>query len=630
MNIGETSYLFVEVGNESSAPIVHFKSSLHSTSGVVSNSRCLVKATSNSSLPTVSNTSYTAGSIALTEKTELKLEFEGYFIVSKILKCTISPLNSMDKMSSTGDNTATTATSPSVDHSSSDPKIVAKASETDTCQVPPLPTSETKVSSKSNRSWVWEHYVVVTGTETKDKKATCKYCEQLIACASKNGTTSLSNHLHRCKKYPYNSTDKRQKTLEFKPKEGGGKALTTHMFDQEACRRMLARMVIIDELPFKFVEREGFLDFCLVMQPRFEMPSRRTITTDCHKLFLDEKKSLKAYFETLSSRICLTTDAWTSIQNLNYLCLTAHFIDDKWKLHKKILSFCPITSHAGEVIGRTVEKCLLDWKISKVLTVTVDNASSNDTCLQYLRRRLINWKCIVLNGEYLHMRCAAHVLNLTVREGLKDLEDSIVRIRSAVRYVRSSPARAQRFKSCIEKERIESKNLVCLDVETRWNSTFLMLEAALKFQKAFELLETVDSKYVEELTPQSENDTRKSSKMRGVPTEMDWEYAKDLLPFLQIFYDSTVKMSGSRYVTGNVYMNEIFGIGGLLNSFQESDDFGLSTMAGNMKKKYDKYWGNVERINILILIAVVLDPRHKLSYVQWAIDEDMILRMLKF
>ena len=61
-----------------------------------------------------------------------------------------------------------------------------------------------------------------------------------------------------------------------------------------------------------------------------------------------------------------------------------------------------------------------------------------------------------------------------MRKELKDINNSIVRIRWAVRYVRSSPRRLRRFKDCVELENIESKSLVCLDVETHWNSTYMM------------------------------------------------------------------------------------------------------------------------------------------------------------
>nr|KYP42047.1 hypothetical protein KK1_036560 [Cajanus cajan] len=52
--------------------------------------------------------------------------------------------------------------------------------------------------------------------------------------------------------------------------------------------------------------------------------------------------------------------------------------------------------------------------------------------------------------------------------------DAILKIRGAVKYVRSSPSRLPKFKTCVKKQNIKYKRLVCLDVETRWNSTNLI------------------------------------------------------------------------------------------------------------------------------------------------------------
>lgn len=59
----------------------------------------------------------------------------------------------------------------------------------------------------------------------------------------------------------------------------------------------------------------------------------------------------------------------------------------------------------------------------------------------------------MLKGSFLQMRCAAHVLNLVVRDGLSDISSSIKKIRALVKYVRSSPSRLQRFKKCIQEEK---------------------------------------------------------------------------------------------------------------------------------------------------------------------------------
>ena len=42
-------------------------------------------------------------------------------------------------------------------------------------------------------------------------------------------------------------------------------------------------------------------------------------------------------------------------------------------------------------------------------------------------------------------------------------------------------------------------------------------------------------------------------------------------------------------------------------------------MAASMEKKFDKYWGNPEKMNLIMFLGLVLDPRYKLDYVQHCI-----------
>ena len=55
-----------------------------------------------------------------------------------------------------------------------------------------------------------------------------------------------------------------------------------------------------------------------------------------------------------------------------------------------------------------------------------------------------DWNGSILGNEYMHMRCYAHILNLIVREGLKEIDASVAKVREAMRYVKSSPNRSQR------------------------------------------------------------------------------------------------------------------------------------------------------------------------------------------
>ena len=79
------------------------------------------------------------------------------------------------------------------------------------------------------------------------------------------------------------------------------------------------------------------------------------ITKDCVEIYLNERQKLNENFKTSISRVSLTTDLWTSIQNLGYMCLRAHFLDKDRKLQKNIINFCVVpTPHRGEVIAQAI------------------------------------------------------------------------------------------------------------------------------------------------------------------------------------------------------------------------------------------------------------------------------------
>ncbi|GKB29757.1 zinc finger BED domain-containing protein RICESLEEPER 2-like protein [Tanacetum coccineum] len=43
-------------------------------------------------------------------------------------------------------------------------------------------------------------------------------------------------------------------------------------------------------------------------------------------------------------------------------------------------------------------------------------------------------------------------------------------------------------------------------------------------------------------------------------------------------------------------------------------------IALSMKDKYDKYWDNLDNMNVLLYVALVLDPRNKLKYLEFCLD----------
>jgi hypothetical protein len=91
------------------------------------------------------------------------------------------------------------------------------------------------------------------------------------------------------------------------------------------------------------------------------------------------KKDLQDELNSLSSRVCITSDMWTSSQNLGYMAVTAHYIDADFRLKMKVISFMKVKyPHTGYAIEEAIVSSLTDWGIrGKLFTVTVDNASNN-------------------------------------------------------------------------------------------------------------------------------------------------------------------------------------------------------------------------------------------------------------
>ena len=129
----------------------------------------------------------------------------------------------------------------------------------------------------------------------------------------------------------------------------------------------------------------------------------------------------------------------------------------------------------------------------------------------------------------------------------------------------------------------------------RWNSTYLMLKTACIYEKTFKVYEENESSFRADLGD-------------NVPEFYDWEIANNLVNFLEHFYEMTLRISGSQYVTSNTFFSEIAELFFLLNDLRGVDDISVRQMGLNIKLKFDKYWGDPTKINFLIFISNVLDP----------------------
>ncbi|XP_021759445.1 zinc finger BED domain-containing protein RICESLEEPER 1-like [Chenopodium quinoa] len=196
----------------------------------------------------------------------------------------------------------------------------------------------------------WKYYL--ENVENGKLRAECKFCPKTFAAdGNLNGSKNVKNHAESCLGNPINIEKEKGKEKQTKlyfdqEHESGELKCGSRIINLNDVREALVHMIIIDELPFKHVEKPGFRHFVQVACPQFHIPSRVTIARDCLKLYYSEKEKLREMFKTF-------------------------------------------------------EACLQYWGIDdKLFTVTVDNASSNDVACAHLSRmnspaRILRFKDLV-------------------------------------------------------------------------------------------------------------------------------------------------------------------------------------------------------------------------------------------
>ena len=387
--------------------------------------------------------------------------------------------------------------------------------------------------------------------------------------------------------------------LKVEKKEHGSVAVEAYKYDQESSLRKLYLAIIMHEYPFNIVEHEYFRDFIKSLRPSFPLKNRNTVKNEIVAMFETEKDKLYEYFKTINWHFSTTMDMWTSNQNKGYMCVTVHWIDDEWIIQKRIIKFMHVEGrHTGLNMSGEFIACILRWFIEKkMFSLTLDNASSNEVCVKHVISKLKEYSPLVCDGEFFHVRCANHVLNLVARDGLDQISNAFWGVKAFVLAVKSSPQLEEEFYKCASECGLSTEKGLRLDVQTRWNSTYHMLSDALYYKKAFDRLHEIDKKKFDKFAP----------------TADDWDKALTLCRCLKKFDDLTTLLSGNQYPIANLFHKGFCEIKALISGWRKSSDTTIKKMAGSMQTKFDKYW---RKSNLALAVAFFLDPRYKRSGIE--------------
>ncbi|KAJ6643914.1 putative AC transposase [Pseudolycoriella hygida] len=269
---------------------------------------------------------------------------------------------------------------------------------------------------KKRYSPMWNHYtIIVDDSDAKNEWANCNYCSKKYPIYGKsNGSTSnLIRHLKHA--HPGAVIVPVSEEIEIIE------------FSQERYREALTKWIVICNQPFTEVEQESFLEMIAILNPAAITISSTTVKRDIIAKFEEKVKEMVAYLKEVPGKLSFTIDAWTSKNVLPFMAIRAHWINSEWVYETVLLDFWHIEgSHKGTNFGEIFLKCLERFEIplSKVLALTMDNVSSNDTLMEFLQKRGVEIGVEFSVQEH-RVRCILHILNLIVQDILECLKISL-------------------------------------------------------------------------------------------------------------------------------------------------------------------------------------------------------------
>ncbi|GBM10233.1 Zinc finger BED domain-containing protein 4 [Araneus ventricosus] len=262
--------------------------------------------------------------------------------------------------------------------------------------------------------------------------------------------------------------------------------------------KLFALMISLDMEPLRMGEHEGLKNFVHALDPKYVLPDTSTLTNKLLPQMYNEVRSKLLTALKDCDNLSITVDTWTTIANEAILAVTGHFMYCN-KLISPLLAALKVegSQNAGKiatVIHETLEG--MDCR-KKVVTIVTDNLQSMINAAEILKIK--------------HLPCFAHTLNLVMTDAFKITEFEILinKCKKIVSFFKHSTLASDTLKS-IQKECNKKQLKLVQQVDTRWNSTFYMLErirvirneltlAISKCEKAPPNLSAEEYKMIEEI-----------------------------------------------------------------------------------------------------------------------------------
>ncbi|XP_043701222.1 zinc finger BED domain-containing protein DAYSLEEPER-like [Telopea speciosissima] len=462
-------------------------------------------------------------------------------------------------------------------------------------------------------------YLKFFETAPDGKSRRCKFCKQSYSIATATG--NLGRHLnHRHPGY-----DKLGDTITTQPPQSQPSPVTKKppsqsqpqpqpqpqpqakppSVDFDHLNWLLLKWLIQGCLHPSIVEEEWLVNSFKFLNPSVKFWPSENFRAVSLEVFRSMQEDVRASLEHVNSKVSITLDFWNSFEQVSYMSVIGHWIDENWSLHKVLLDIIRIPYPCGGTdIYHLLVKILKVYNIdNRILSCTHDNSQNAVHGCRTLQEDLDGQKI----GPFCYIPCAARMLNLIIEDGLRTAKPVVSKIREFVLEMNASLEISEDFRRTTA-EYQEGSWKFPLDASNRWSGNYLLLGIVRKASKS---MDAVIRKHEETLG--SKNMLLNHAEKNAVNI---------MHAYLEPFYKTTNNICTSKVRTVGLvlfFMDHVAEIIASCRDSRHNPDW-LKSAADDMAKKVRSY--NTQVYNIFTYMAAVLDPRIKNELIPENLNSD--------
>ncbi|VFQ88900.1 unnamed protein product [Cuscuta campestris] len=335
------------------------------------------------------------------------------------------------------------------------------------------------------------------------------------------------------------------------------------VYDPERMLRGITNFIMFQDVNPHFAKNENFVNLMKRQCPSLKL-GQEAIKKDCLAVFEEAKPQIERELNRTGRLIPLSVDVLTHYRRYDvgpdFACLSAHFIDDDWKLRKWNLCF---RRYLAGTMDEFVVKALNDWNLNddKVFTFTSRRIDACPYAIQLIKSKFEEKNRLAYDSRVFSVRCCADMFGLMAQDAFEDISDIISDLK---------------------------------ELHWSWHITNSKLKRALDM----EALGEFNSESVRKDFP--------------VPSAQQWEKVRVVHRLVEHAYDAAKQLFEVKTSTANLFLYHLQELRASLLVEASSPDAFTCKVANKMLKRLDKY---IRKNYLVLAVASVMDPRCKMQFI---------------